>query len=328
MKEASWVVPASIFVAAQYAIALLVSSMLGFPATPPIIGYIGIGLLVAIAGGLFLFFRALWPHVKAGSPEPLTAILPAFRESRTNLLVAAFGIQLVVLQVGSLTWLKGMMPLVVPFWADPMLANLDHAIFGTDPWKLLTFLNPIRPVIDTVYALWFPIKSYTMAALLISVPSYRKSRAILAYFYTIGLFGVLGQFVFSSAGPLFYEMAGFGSRFHELEPHLAPFVKAARSYLWVSYTEGSEKLGSGISAMPSIHVALAAWVAIVAQTTYRPLAILGWAFYAIILVGSVYLGWHYGVDGVAGTIAALVAWRLSEATLNQPASLGARARET
>lgn len=58
-----------------------------------------------------------------------------------------------------------------------------------------------------------------------------------------------------------------------------------------------------------------AWVAIVAQTTYRPLAVLGWTFYAFILVGSVYLGWHYAVDGIAGTIAAVVAWRLSEITL-------------
>lgn len=316
--DEDWVFPATLFVAVQYVLALGLSAALGFPATPPIVGYLAVGSVVILAGAIVMLGRAIWSLTNAGEPHPIPALANKFRKNRRELFIAALGIQLVVLQVGSLTWLKSMMPLVVPFWADPMLADLDQALFGTDPWKLLVPLDPIAPAIDTVYAMWFPIKSYVMAALLISLPSYRKSRAILSYFYTIGLFGVLGQFALSSAGPLFYDLAGFGSRFADLEPHLAPLVKVGRAYLWASYTEGSETFGSGISAMPSIHVALAAWVGIVAQTTYRPLAFLGWTFYAFILVGSVYLGWHYAIDGIAGTIAALVAWRLSEMTLRKP----------
>lgn len=311
VTDESWVVPALIFVAAQYLIALLVSSALDVAATPPIYSYFLIGFVVMIGGGLLALARVLWPLIRNGEQEPLSVLLPAI--NWRGLLIASIGIQLVVLQVGSLTWLKSMMPLVVPFWADPALADLDRAIFGTDPWRLLVFMKPAEMLIDGVYAAWFPVKSYVMLALLVSLPSFKKSRAILAYFYTIGLFGVLGQYAFSSAGPLFYELAGYGNRFADMP--LPPLVESGRNYLWAAYTQGSETIGGGISAMPSIHVALAAWVGLVAQTTYRPLAVLGWGFYAMIAVGSVYLGWHYAVDSIAGTIAAFVSWGLSGTTL-------------
>ena len=230
--DEDWVYPATCFVAVQYVLALGVSLALGFPAVPPIVGYMAVGLVVMLAGALILIARTVWVFAKSGERRPLRSLADKIGRNRRPLLIAALGIQLVVLQVGSLTWLKSMMPLVVPFWADPMLADFDRAVFGTDPWKLLLFLKPAEPLIDWVYAFWFPVKSYVMAALLISLPSYRKSRAILAYFYTIGLFGVMGQFVFSSAGPLFYELAGFGHRFSDLEPHLSPLVKTARTYLW------------------------------------------------------------------------------------------------
>ena len=317
-SDAQWVVPAAIFVAAQYAIAVVASLALGFPHLPPLVGYLVIGGVATVGGAVVLLLRTMWTLYRSGDAEPARALRRLGREHRSRLLVAAIGIQLVVLQVGSLTWLKSLMPLIVPFWADPMLADLDYWLFlGHDPWRLLLPLKPIEPLIDTIYALWFPIKAYTMAIILISLPSFRKSRAILAYFYTIGIFGVLGQYLLSSAGPLFYEMAGFGTRFTEMEPHLSPMVKAARAYLWNSYITGGDAIGGGISAMPSIHVAIAAWVALAVRSLFRPLAIIGWAFFAVIMVGSVYLGWHYAVDGIAGALAALVAWKLADMTLRR-----------
>ncbi len=312
-RDADWVFPALAFVAVQYVIALTLSIHFGFPHTPPILGYFVIGFLLTAAGGVILMLRVMWRLVKAREQRPTRAIATLLVENQSQILVAILGIQLVVLQVGSLTWLKTMMPLTVPFWADPMLADLDHAIFGTDPWRLLTWLKPVEPLIDATYSLWFPIKSLTMAAILISPPSFRKSRAALAYFYTIGIFGVVGQYALSSAGPLFYDLAGFGQRFAEMP--MTSIVAGARAYLWDSYVTGGDKIGSGISAMPSIHVAMAAWVALTVRSAIPRLWLLGWIFYAVILVGSVYLGWHYAVDGIAGTIAALLSWRLSASTL-------------
>ena len=308
-NDRDWVFPALVFVAIQYSIALALSVRLGFPHIPPLFGYFVIGLLVTVAGGVILMLRSMWRLIVAGEQRPAAALLAQLRAGRSRIFIAVIGIQLVVLQIGSLTWLKSMMPLVMPFWADPMLANLDHAIFGTDPWRLLMWLRPVEPLIDYVYALWFPIKSLVMAAILVSPPSFRKSRAALAYFLTIGIFGVLGQFAFSSAGPLFYEIAGFGHRFADLP--LTPVVQSARTYLWNNYLTGGDGIASGISAMPSIHVALALWIVFSLRSVFPRLAVLGWTFFAFIAVGSVYLGWHYAVDGIAGALAALVSWKLA-----------------
>jgi hypothetical protein len=314
--DEDWVIPAAMFVGVQYAIALSLSVALGFPHIPPLLGYVTIGAMVTVCGGVWLLLRTLWRLYRSGIDHPAREIAALIASHQRRLAIAILGIQLVVLQMGSLTWLKTLMPLVVPFWADAYLANLDAVIFGTDPWRLLTpALDPIGPFIDAVYAAWFPIKSFVVAALLISLPSFSKSRAALAYFYTVGIFGVLGQYAFSSAGPLFYEMAGFGDRFADLEGHLTPAVKATRAYLWQSYVTGGDRIGTGISAMPSIHVALATWVALTLRCASPRAAILGWAFLITILVGSVYLGWHYAVDGIAGVAAAAVSWALADWTI-------------
>ena len=314
--DEDWVIPAAMFVGVQYAIALSLSVALGFPHIPPLLGYVTIGAMVTVGGGVWLLLRTLWRLYRSGIDHPAREIAALIASHQRRLAIAILGIQLVVLQMGSLTWLKTLMPLVVPFWADAYLANLDAVIFGTDPWRLLTpALDPIGPFIDAVYAAWFPIKSFVVAALLISLPSFSKSRAALAYFYTVGIFGVLGQFALSSAGPLFYEMAGFGTRFADLETHLTPAVKAARAYLWQSYVTGGDKIGTGISAMPSMHVALAAWVALTLGSAFPRAAPFGWAFLGTILVGSVYLGWHYASDGVAGVAAAFAAWMLAGLTV-------------
>ena len=327
-RDSDWVIPALVFVAFQYPLAFALSMRLGFPHVPPIFGYFVIGLVVTVAGGVILMLRSMWHLVRAGEQHPAAVLLAQLRANRSRILVGMLGIQLVVLQVGSLTWLKSMMPLVVPFWADPMLADLDQAIFGTDPWRLLMWMKPAEPLIDYVYALWFPAKSLVMFSILVSPPGFRKSRAALAYFFTIGLFGVIGQYAFSSAGPLFYEIAGFGSRFADMP--LTPVVQSARAYLWNVYLTGGDNIGAGISAMPSIHVALAAWIAFSVRSVFPRLAILGWTFFGFILVGSVYLGWHYAVDGIAGTLAAVVSWKLAEVVVRarartepMPAAMGA-----
>jgi membrane-associated phospholipid phosphatase len=327
-NDADWVLPAALFVAAQYAVAFPLSAALGFPHLPPIFGYFVLGTVVALAGSVVLLVRALWRLWRVGEERPTRALIQLAREHRRRLLIAALGILLIQLQVGSLTWLKTLLPLVVPFWADPMLANADRFIFGTDPWRLLRpALDPVGPAIAWLYSLWFPLKAILLLALLFALPSRRKSQALLAYFLTIGLFGVVGQYALSSAGPLFYELIGQGSRFAELESHLSPPVRAARDYLWDAYVNGGDKIGGGISAMPSIHVAMTAWLALAMRSLFRPLQWAGWAFFGIVLVGSVYLGWHYAVDSLAGTIAAVLSWQLAAAVIDRAHSWRVRRSE-
>jgi hypothetical protein len=71
--------------------------------------------------------------------------------------------------------------------------------------------------------------------------------------------------------------------------------------------EGKEML-NGISAMPSMHVAMSMLFALLAWNVHRLLGIAFTAFALAIAIGSVHLGWHYAVDGYASAIAMPLVW--------------------
>jgi hypothetical protein len=78
--------------------------------------------------------------------------------------------------------------------------------------------------------------------------------------------------------------------------------------LWTSYLTGGGGLVSGISAMPSMHVAMPALFAVAAWRRARALAMALWVYTAVIVVGSVHLGWHYAVDGYASILLVFPIW--------------------
>jgi hypothetical protein len=219
------------------------------------------------------------------------------------------GTVLVAVQMGVLTWTKIMLPLASPFWADPVLANFDHALFRVDPWRIAEVLFGWgAPLVDAAYVTWLPIKFLTLATLLASRESCNKAQALLSYFLIMA-FTAIGQYLLSSGGPVFFERLGFGDRFAALP--IEPWVKLTSSYLWHDYARAGGDIGTGISAMPSLHVAIALWVALVIRARAPRWKFLGFLYFALILVGSVLLGWHYAADGIAATAIALLSWRLA-----------------
>lgn len=45
-----------------------------------------------------------------------------------------------------------------------------------------------------------------------------------------------------------------------------------------------------------------------------------------IVFGSVYLGWHYAIDGIAGAAIALVAWNAAQIMLRAPLTVHGQMR--
>ena len=89
--------------------------------------------------------------------------------------------------------------------------------------------------------------------------------------------------------------------------------------LWDAYGAGhGVRLGSGISAMPSMHVASSVLFFLLARRVGRA---AGWAFgifALLIFVGSVHLAWHYALDGYVGAAGALLLWRAVGWALSRP----------
>lgn len=79
--------------------------------------------------------------------------------------------------------------------------------------------------------------------------------------------------------------------------------------LWRGYNTQTYQFGMGISAMPSLHNAIAVLYVFMG---FRIGKLLGWvmaAYAAIIFVGSIHLGWHYAVDGIIAAVSMWLIWK-------------------
>lgn len=246
------------------------------------------------------------------TPNPGARLVGEILTARYQLAFAGLGFALVGFEMALIGWLKAMIPFSVGFWADPMLADLDRAVIGRDAWLALSWAP--RAAIDLSYSSWFPAKFLAYALLLASFPSDKKSRAVLACFLTWGI-GALAQYLLPSAGPIFYEKLGLGDRFSEVP--FGPLTERSANYVWANYQAGGLEIGGGISAMPSMHVAIAVWVALVVTSYIPKLKWAGAAFASLIWLGSVYLGWHYASDGLVGGLIALLAWKLAGLSISR-----------
>lgn len=232
-------------------------------------------------------------------------------------------ILLVFAFLGAFTQMKAMIPTIQPFSWDAWASNLDRLIFGTDPWRLThEIIGPSATrVIDAIYLFWFPVLTCVIFYHSVFAPEEQKRRFFLSFY---GLWIILGLFaatVFSSAGPCFLEL--IGSPVQERYVGLFPTSLASQrvmNYLAETYTTGRLGIGTGISAMPSLHVGFAFLYMLVAT---KPIwRIVAFAYSMVIFLGSVHLGWHYAVDGIAAAAGTwLIYWMTSIAKHKRSATV-------
>jgi hypothetical protein len=221
--------------------------------------------------------------------------------------------------IGSFSFLKEAIPAIHPFSWDQTFADWDRLIHGgRHPYEWLWPLlgsAPATTLINVFYNLWFFILYFIVfiTAFSLSRPALRLT-FLYAFVLTWGVGGNLLATVFSSAGPVYYARLGLGGDFVPLMTALEEFAAispvwalAIQETLWTTYTEGSGSIG-GISAMPSLHVASSVLFALYGFRVNRH---LGWcltAFAGAIVLGSIHLGWHYAVDSYLGAAVAFSSW--------------------
>lgn len=222
--------------------------------------------------------------------------------------------------------MKMLIPHIQPFSWDVIFADLDMMLhFNRDPWLLLQplFGAPFLSfVISFVYILWLGV---LFLVLYWQVFSLKQPVLRMMFFYsfvlTWALQGTLLAIIFSSAGPCFYEYVTGSDRFVPLFEYLRNanvlfpiWALDTQNMLWETYQSGEKAIGTGISAMPSIHVATAYLFMLLGWRTGSRYIALGFTlFFAFIMVGSVHLGWHYAIDGYVAIILTHIIWRISGA---------------
>jgi hypothetical protein len=212
---------------------------------------------------------------------------------------------------------------------DATLARLGRVLTGgTSPWVLAHALvgGGMGPrLLNFVYTFWLVlIFVFPMAVATFVTEARLRLRLLVSWFAAWVLIGTVGAWCFASAGPCYYNaLVGPDPSYAELERHLAAVARSAAAqghpietiefqpFLLKGFYARVFAPGGGISAMPSMHVALAALCAIAGFAKGRTLG-LAFSVYAVLIwIGSIYFGWHYVVDGPVAAAMMLAIWKMS-----------------
>lgn len=305
MSERSWLLPSVLLTLGLGAVALLISP--NYSGILPALDLLPVWLF---ASGALAAVTAYFRMMLSGVKSPLRHIAHSVREDWRRLLTVAVGVTLAGLNMIAFMWVKPLLNHFVAFRADPLLAGVDRLLFlGRDPWTLLQALNSSASAIF-YHRGWFALMIVTLLVVLWRGPSPQKSALMLTYFLLWSVAGPMIHILLPAAGPVFFGKLGYGQAFAGIP--VPPETAEMITYLWNVYRGERFGPGSGISAMPSLHIATTAWMVLAVHVLARRWT---WAMALpgiLIFLLSISLGWHYAVDGIVGAAAALGCYWLCE----------------
>jgi hypothetical protein len=318
--------PIAWFIFAYAVCGLVLSTFFGQAGESWPLLYVGFFLSKSLLLLLFYVFARLLHAMIVVRPQRLFEHL--WRDFTANPEVhrqLAAGIPLVILLplfLSVFASLKVLIPEINPFGWDAAFADWDRLLhFGFDPWRIL------QPVIghpfvtflfDLVYCAWFYLLQLVCIWQAFSVSRPRpRMQFFLSFLLVWVLLGNVGATLLSSAGPVFYaNVAGSPGAYQPLLDYLQDVAQqfplwspGMQQVLWHNYLHPEVSITRGISAMPSIHVAMAFLMALLGWRIHRALGVALTAYVVAILIASVHLGWHYAIDGYAGIIGTYAIWR-------------------
>ncbi len=219
---------------------------------------------------------------------------------------------------------KGLIPTLHKYTIDPKLAAADKWVhFGHYPHEYLApwiERHQMAAAIDAFYLTWFLVV-FLVLDFAIFLDGDRLRRMRFLWTYNISWI-VLGNFLalfMASVGPLFFaDFYHVHDPYTDLVRHLHAQDKIEHLAIFdignleLGYTRGGEVINmNALSAMPSMHIAIAALLVFYTARFNRILAFVFAIYCALIMVSSVYLGWHYALDGYVAIAGTWLIWWLS-----------------
>lgn len=212
------------------------------------------------------------------------------------------------------------------FWFGPILAGSERALLGTDAWRLSHdwLASPwASQALDLLYHGWFlPMILGVALCSFISPTSVLGWRYLTSYLLLWSVQGSLIAYWMPAAGPSLHAFlsaaptrfdaltARLAAQNQYLTAHGAPGLYSIEYQHQLAALFGSSEvaIGGGISAMPSLHNAMAVLFACAAWTIGPRLGAIATTYAMIIWIGSIHLGWHYALDGVVAGVLTIVTW--------------------
>lgn len=258
-------------------------------------------------------------------PVSPIAYLAEAATSRAGVRAVVQGIPMLVAHVIFMPVFSGMksaIPLMSSYRWDATLIAAERALYGKDAWLVL---QPVvgTPLVSALLSYAYHAWIFLIYAGGVYFAFIVKDRTLRAQYF-IGFFsiwtvlGIVMAIGLASVGPCFlgpiigdHSFDEQMAYLHEANEHYPVLVLNVQQTLLDWYQLGSYGLGRGISAMPSMHVAMATLFALGMIRISRPVGVAAFAFAAVIMVGSVHLGYHYSLDGYVGGGMTMLIWVVS-----------------
>ena len=229
---------------------------------------------LAITGVVALVYGPSWPLVAAHAAGVvvLLAVVPRLSDVARDWLPVAL-LPLLYLEIGLIN------QFVAPGYHDDLVLKLEHVVFPVSPHDALHRLLPWRPLAGYFE---FGYLAYYALLPMLGLALYRAGRLRE---YREMLATVLITFYVCYLAFVFFPVAG-------------PWYARAHSdgLTDVLLTHGSSKG----AAFPSSHVAVAMVIWLLAWRYHRRVFWLMAPIVPALIIGTVYGGYHYGVDALAG----------------------------
>lgn len=257
--------------------------------------------------------------------EPIAALHRRYagRAAAKRWLAGTPLLALCVLLMPFFSKMKAAIPLFNDYAWDGAFIAWDRAIFfGHDAWQVLQPLfgyPPITAALAVLYHTWLLLLYFGCLYFAFATidPAIRR-RFFLTYVLAWSVIGGGAATLLASVGPCFVgPLLGdpsFDAQMVYLraaDAQVPVMTLSVQEMLLEWHLADANGLGSGITAMPSMHVAIAFLFWLAARRVSRTAGRWLLAFFVAIWVGSVHLAYHYAVDGLVSVVLVAILWRAS-----------------
>ncbi|SEB71843.1 PAP2 superfamily protein [Nocardioides exalbidus] len=303
--------------------AFLASALLERPIADPEGSFLGpswvrLPVLCASAIVLDLVPQALWQgRLHPGRTWDAVVHRARTHWTRARLQLVVVGISSFYVVYVSYRNLKSLLPLLHDEKYDRELRLLDRfLLFGHDPSTLLHDVlgtDLTAHVLSAVYLTYIPLVAIFVTAWLV------WSRIGFGWWFVTAqgiawTLGAVSYYVLPTLGPgimypwLTSDLATTGA-----SDLMDSLVYSRQGFLW----GGGDY--QGVAGFASLHTAIALLWALMASATIRSKAIRTafWVNFVLTVIATLYFGWHYIADDVAGAAIAIVAYKVAARVTGQ-----------